>query len=130
MPHSDSCSGGSIFKDIDSSQEISSHNWLQVFVGEQKLTVVDSIKVPSVCHQNNELQSLAQKEQRDLSAEVKPKVVSSHFLDCYFSVSEMKSEKWNGFLDLTQMWKPVGDTRKEFVLWGDVVTDVAVFGRF
>ena len=47
-----------------------------------------------------------------------------------FSVSEMKSEKWNGFLDLTQMQKPVGDTRKEFVLWGDVVTDVAVFGRF
>ena len=34
-------------------------------VGEQKLTAVDSMKVPSVCYQNNELWSLAQKEQRD-----------------------------------------------------------------
>ena len=73
---------------------------------------------------------LPKRNREILSAEVKPKVVSSHFPDCYFSVSEMKSEKQNGFLDLTQMQKPVGDTRKEFVLWGDVVTDVAVFGRF
>ena len=73
---------------------------------------------------------LPKRNREILSAEVKPKVMSSHFLDCYFSVSEMKSEKQNGFPDLTQMWKPVGDTRKEFVLWGDVVTDVAVFGRF
>ena len=73
---------------------------------------------------------LPKRNREILSAEVKSKVVSSHFLDCYFLVSEMKSEKWNGFLDLTQMQKPVGDTRKEFVLWGDVVTDVAVFGRF
>ena len=34
-------------------------------VGEWKLTVVDSMKVPSVCYQNDKLQSLAQKEQRD-----------------------------------------------------------------
>ena len=34
-------------------------------VGEWKLTVMDSMKVPSVCYQNNELWSLAQKEQRD-----------------------------------------------------------------
>ena len=73
---------------------------------------------------------LPKRNREILPAELKPKVMSSYFLDCYFSVSEMKSEKWNGFLDLTQMQKPVGDTRKEFVLWGDVVTDVAVFGRF
>ena len=37
-----------------------------------------------------------------------------------------KSEKWNGFLDLMQLWDPVDDTKKEFVLWCDVVAEVAV----
>ena len=64
------------------------------------------------------------------SAEVETKVIASHFLDCQFSVRSEKSEKWNGFLDLTQLQDPVGDTKKEFVLWGDVVAEVAVFGRF
>ena len=39
-----------------------------------------------------------------------------------------KSEKWNGFLDLTQLWDPVDDTKEEFVLWCDVVAEVAVLG--
>ena len=39
--------------------------WGVKCVGEQKLTVTDSMKAPSVCYQNDELWSLAQKEQRD-----------------------------------------------------------------
>ena len=39
-----------------------------------------------------------------------------------------KSEKWNGFLDLTQLWDPVDDTNEECVLWCDVVAEVAVLG--
>ena len=60
------------------------------------------------------------------SAEAETKVIASHFLDCQFFVRRKKSEKWNGFLDLTQLWDPVDDTNEECVLWCDVVAEVDV----
>ena len=55
-------------------------------------------------------------------------MIASCFLDCQFLVRSEKSEKWNGFLDLTQLWDPVDDANEERVLWCDVVAEVAVLG--
>ena len=59
---------------------------------------------------------LSRRNKENPSAEVETKVIAGHFPDCQFFVRRKKSEKWNGFLDLTQLWDPVDDTNEERVL--------------